>query len=433
MAAFVLLLECIILSFLQANGIESRPAPVMLFVVILFSLVYIWDVGRSKRLRPVAIPLILGYLMRLALVVFDIYGRDIYSLPNSGADSEMFYRYALQQAVYGHSSRGGLLSTFVGTLFHWTGISRLFGQFFLMLCAVAALHIAERIMEEFKVEQRYRIRAMYILCLLPNFAILSSIFLRESVVTMFLALSLLCFAKWFMGKAELWFGLAFVFVFCASAFHSGSVAVAVGYIVVRFLYDRSKGRFRFTWKNILPAVLFVVVFLYLFNSYGDRLFAKMLNIESIEDIASVRGAGGSSYARYVGNSSTPLNMILYTPLRVVFFLFSPFPWHWRGLSDIIAFCFNSLFYIWSLFRAAKTLMSRRSPNKNAVIALLLIAACTVFVFAWGVSNTGTAVRHRDKMVVLYAVLLGLSWRPPRHRETDLPPQHPGARPRSDYK
>ncbi len=40
--------------------------------------------------------------------------------------------------------------------------------------------------------------------------------------------------------------------------------------------------------------------------------------------------------------------------------------------------------------------------------LLLVAACMVFVFAWGVSNTGTATRHRDKMVILFGILYGLA-------------------------
>ena len=183
LAAFVLLIECMILAFLQANGLEGRPAVAMLVVIGIFTLAYFWDIGRSERLKPVRTPLVLGYLMRLALLVFDIYGREIYSLPNSGADTEMFYRYAVQKAVFGDGGRGGLLSELIGTVFSWTGVSRLFGQFILMLCSVVAIHMAERIMEEMEIEKRHRIRAMYILCLLPNFAILSVIFVRVSPST----------------------------------------------------------------------------------------------------------------------------------------------------------------------------------------------------------------------------------------------------------
>ena len=150
------------------------------------------------------------------------------------------------------------------------------------------------------------------------------------------------------------------------------------------------------------------MFVYLYTNHKDVLFAKMVKIETIDDIASGVVKGGSSYAAYVGNSSTPLNMLLYTLPRIVFFLFSPFPWHWRGLSDIIAFCFNSVFYMGAVYSAWKYLRSKERENRNLLIALLIVALVTVFVFAWGTSNTGTAVRHRDKMVILYGMIWALS-------------------------
>ena len=271
--------------------------------------------------------------------------------------------------------------------------------------------MADAAMRELRVENRRRKYAMYVLCLLPNFGIVSSIFLRESLVTMFISISLVCFVRWLNGRSDLWFLLAFVFSFAAARFHSGSVAVAVSYIVVRLLYNKKRGVFRLTWQSIVPAIFFMLVFVFLFNNYSDTLFGKMTGVDSLEDIANTSTVAGSSYAAYVGNSSTPLNMLLYTPLRLVFFLFAPFPWQWRGLSDIIAFCFSSMFYLLVLVRAVSYLKKREQKNRQAVIALLIVALATAFVFAWGVVATGTAIRHRDKMVVLYAIMLGVTWLP----------------------
>ena len=50
----------------------------------------------------------------------------------------------------------------------------------------------------------------------------------------------------------------------------------------------------------------------------------------------------------------------------------------------------------------------KSSNKNYAIVIFIVALCTAFVFSWGVTNTGTATRHRDKMIVVYAVLYSLS-------------------------
>lgn len=406
LTSLTILFEILIQVFLKINLVESRPAALIFPMLFITSAAYFTDLSKNRRLRPVMLPLTLGYCFRLFLVAFDIYGRNIYSLPNSGADSEMFFREAI---LY---SDGGLVigafQQMVGKIFSWIGVSRLYMQFLLMLLSVAALHLLAAMLRDIGLDTSRQRKTMYILCLMPNFAILSSIFLRESIVAFFAALSLWAFIKWWMSGSDRWFILAFTAVFCASRFHSGTVAMAIGYIAIRFLYDKRRKAFHTSWKNILPTIVLVTVFVYLYINHKSVLFGKMEGIEAIDDIASGNGMGNSTYAAYVGNSNTPLNMLIYTLPRIVFFLFSPFPWHWRGLSDIIAFCFNSTFYLWAIYSTYKYLRSKEPENRNLLIALLIVALVTVFVFAWGTSNTGTAVRHRDKMVILYGVIWALT-------------------------
>lgn len=406
LTGLTILFELLIMVFLRSIGVESRPVALILPMILAVSAVYLFELGRNRRLKPVATPLILGYCMRIFLVIFDIYWRNIYSLPNSGADSEGFYRSALNYA--NGFPVDGAFPQVTGEIISRIGVSRLYVQFLLMLCSVVALHLLDAMLREINVDTVRRRRVMYIVCLMPNFAILSSIFLRESIVAFFVALSLWAFIKWWVNGRERWFLFAFAAVFFASRFHSGTAAMAIGYIAIRFLYDKRRKVFHTSWKNILPTIVFVAVFVYLYTNHKDVLFGKMANIETIDDIASGHGMGGSTYAAYVGNSSTPLNMLIYTLPRIVFFLFSPFPWHWRGLSDIIAFCFNSVFYLWTVYSACKYLRSKETGNRSLLIALVLIALVTVFVFAWGTSNTGTAVRHRDKMVILYGAIWAIS-------------------------
>lgn len=403
----VLTIECLILMLLTSSGIQGRPVAIILVLIGLFSIAYFFDLSISRRLRPVAFPLAAGYLLRLGLLLFDLYGQSIYTLPNSGADSEMFFKQGVQCSL-GQIENPGAFVAVLGILFAWLGTSRLFVQFLLMLCSVASIHCAAIILDEAGVPTQQRRRTMYILCILPNFAILSSLFLRESIVTMLLALSVLCMVRWKQRGSEGWFLLAFLLSCCAAMFHSGSIAAAMGYILVRLFYDTRRGTIRFSWRNFLPALVLLLVFLYLFNNYGDVFFGKMIGLEGVEDIANTGSLGDSSYVAYVGNSDSLSSMLLYTPVRIAFFLFSPFPWQWRGMSDVIAFCFSSLFYAWVLVKTFCYLGRKKAENRELVIILLIVAFALLFVFAWGVSNTGTAVRHRDKAVVLYAVLLGIT-------------------------
>ena len=411
-SVITLAVELVIKAFLNELTLGSgKTEAIDIAFIGLFSLAFLYDLGHSTKLKSLSFPLYLGYLFRVALLFFDRYGQNIYQLPNSGADSEMFYGNIVQYARTGSSGRSGSFITVMGTIFHYIGTSRLYGQFIILLFSIVSLILFCRLLQKVEIDGRARSTICIVVCLLPNLAILSSIFLRESIVAMFITISFYLFYKWLNGQSIMYFVLAFVSAFCASAFHSGSAAVAVGYIAIVLLYDRHSKRFRFRGRNLIPAILLIAVVAFLYINYGGELFGKMQNVENIDDVANTHDLGGSSYAQYVGNSSNPISMIIFTPLRIVFFLFSPFPWQWRGLSDIIAFVFSSLFFLYTAWCDIRFLRSGEKKNRTLVIALTIVAACTAFVFAWGVANTGTACRHRDKMTVIWGLILALTYIP----------------------
>ena len=381
-----------------------------LLFILFFSVAFIFEISKSKKLGSLSVPLFLGYLLRISLLLFDRYGQAIYKLPNSGADSEMYYHNACNYSWHGSYLNEGFIR-FMGRVFTIIGTSRLYGQFIVVLFSVVSLILFALLLIKLDISSTTRYKIYKVVCLLPNLTILSSIFLRESIVAMFITISFYIFYKWLIGGNVFYFVLAFASAFYASSFHSGSAAVAIGYIAIVLLYDRKNRVFRFKAKNIIPSILLLAVVAFLFINYSGNLFGKMQNLESISDVANTSTAGGSSYAKFVGNSSNPISMIIFTPLRILFFLGSPFPFQWRGISDIIAFCFSSLFFIYAVWCDIKFLKSGELKNRTLVIALTIVAASTVFVFAWGVSNTGTACRHRDKITIIWGLILALTYNP----------------------
>lgn len=418
---FVLLIEFLFLNMLPTEG---RPYWMILIMIGVFSVAFIFDISYSRHLREVLSPVLTAYLIRLFVIFFDLYFREIYSLPNSGADTEWFYTKGVAYATSPDSTvTNELLIKITGYGVRYLGNSRLYLQFLLMLCSLVSIIFADKMMVAIDLSYRNRKTALYILALLPNYAILSSIFLREPIVTMFITISLYFFIKWWTGKSEINFWISVIFVFAASSFHSGAIGVVIGYILSRLLYNRKSRSIKISFRTVIPAIALLVVFVYLYNNYGEMLFGKMLNIESIENISRESTTGGSSYAAYAGNSNSLINMILFTPIRMVMFQFSPFIWQMRGLSDIIALCFDSLYFMYVTYKTVKYIRLGYVKNKSLVILLFIVALATTFVFGWGVTNTGTALRHRNKMAVLYAVLLGLTIYP----EIEEKPDEEGAR------
>ena len=338
----------------------------------------------------------------------DLFGKNIRGLPQSGADSSVFYRTSTELALYGKTDRSSGFITFMYKIFSFIGVSRLYGQFLLMLLSIAAIIIFILTLDGLKINEKSKTNSAWIICLLPNFALLSSLFLRESIVVFLITFSIYYMNAWMDGGSALLFIGAITFSAIACYFHSGCIGITIGCIVCLLLYDKKEKKIHPTITGFLLAFAIAFGISYFFLNYGESLMGKFIGVESIADIANTNQAGGSSYARYVGNSDNPVNMVLYTAPRIIYFLFSPFPWQWRGIGDIIAFFFSGLFYFITIINTILYLYGGKKTNREKIICFLMIAFFCTFIFAWGVSNTGTASRHRDKMVCLYGSIYALT-------------------------
>ena len=143
--------------------------------------------------------------------------------------------------------------------------------------------------------------------------------------------------------------------------------------------------------------------------FGDYLLARFTNsgISGLDDLVEISertGRGGSGYRAGLSISNPLLDFAVNTPIRVAYFVLSPMPWDWRGIADIVAFCFSSLYYFivfYYVYRAHKRKIV--SDNKrNLMMACFIVIVLGYVVFSLGVSNAGPAMRHRDKSSPLYS-------------------------------
>lgn len=412
-SVIVLVIEFTISAILKELGIDPINDILALIFMTVFSIPFSFDLDYSEVLNKHKQSLLLGYFLRVFLLLFDRYGRSIYHLPNSGADSEMFYNQAVLQARGLTSVRAGGFIGLFRMIFATIGTNRLIGQFIVLLFSMAALCVLSFTFEELDICDEQKQRAVSIVALLPNYAILSAIFLRESIVSMFVCISFYFFMRFYNGHSFINVVLSFISVLCGMLFHSGPAGFIIGYITALLLGNKDSWTLGKRGGSILVAIAFGAGSIYLYTRYGDLFFTKFLRVDSIVDVANVQAAGGSTYAKYVGNSDSVKSLIVYTIPRYAYFLFSPFPWQWRGLADVIAFLFSGFYYMSVVFQSICYLISGKSKNKTLVVSVLIILACATFVFAWGVSNTGTAARHRDKLITAYAILHGVVLDPDR--------------------
>ncbi len=383
--------------------------------ILIFSAAFFFDIQITPAYKKYIVPLSLGYLFRIGLLFYDVYSSDPFHLPLVGgplvSDHLRFYNAAINYAQGNETSYGGFFPRVLGAIFSITGISRLWAEFVILVFSVVTIIVFVSIINDLDIPVSNKKKGVYLICLLPNYAFLSVVIRRETIITAFIALSISCFIKWFRGRDGIKsFVLAFVFALGASLFHGATGAIVVSYILVRLIYSPKRKTYNLRVNNVLGAMIFFALFMFLYARFGTVFFGKIEKALSSGVYSYTRDVGGTSYAQYVGDAKTPIRALIFAVPRFMYFMFSPFPWQWRGLSDIMTFLLSSCVYLYIMLSSLRYIKrsDANDENRNIIIALLIVALLSALLFSWGVTNTGTATRHRDKFIVIYAVLFSLS-------------------------
>lgn len=400
------IIEILILSLIKPYVTNFEGVAIIAVLIhVIFSMVILYL--SDRKIKHV---IILGYLARVFVLFWDLYARNIYSLPNSGADTEMFYRMSVlisnNLSMIG-TTNGGMYSNILGIIFSLIGPQRVFGQYLNVLLGISTVFMLYKILENLDINTKVKRSVIFIATFFPNSIVFSAIFLREISPTFFVSVSLYFYIKWFKDTHTKNILLAFLFLGLASTFHSGVVGISLGYIFAYLFYKKESNNFKFSANTILAFIIIVTIFILSFTVLKDFIFGKFLNVEDIDDIfetATSSGAGGSAYLTGL-EINNPGQFILFIPIKSIYFLFSPFPWDWRGVFDIFTFLFDSMLYMITIYNIVKNIKLLR--KKPLTISLVLMLLGAVLIFATGVSNTGTAMRHRQKLLPVILMLLGI--------------------------
>lgn len=377
---------------------------VILHIILTVALLYRYRPG----LREI---FIFALLARVALMVWDIRFSHIFNLPNSGADSTMYYAYARQVgqdlSLLLQDIRGGFFSKITGTVFWFTGFSRLMGQYINVLLGFSVVVIVNRITGLLKLGVRARRNTLLIAAFFPNSMVMSAIFLREIFPTFFVAASLYYFCRWFIRPKLKNMLLTLIMLALASLFHSGVIGIFLGYAYVFLFYRHSSKRFLFSPRSILSFIILAAAVYLTTNVFQEQLFGKFQGINEIEDIYQTANSrlGGSAYLKNLQINNL-WQFFVYGPIKMFYFLTVPLPMDWRGGMDIFTFFADSMLYLYvsvMLFRNRRIFKGQ----KPLVTALFLMLLGAVIIFGIGVSNAGTAIRHRQKLIPVFLVALGV--------------------------
>lgn len=402
---FIIVILAVINLFSSSYEILSFTAVFIHAVIVLIVL------GTTpKLLRAI---FIWAFLLRLFLLIWDLYARNIFPLPNSGRDSEMYYYFSIKIyediSLISNPVRGGIYSKLIGTLFFIIGPMRMFAQYINVLLGLFVVITIHKTVSLLEINHRTTKAILLIAAFFPNSLMMSAIFIREIIPTFFVALSLYYCIRWYRFENLTNMLLSLVFLAIAILFHTGILGIFIGYSFFYLFYKKQNNKFQFNSQSIAAFAFIACIALIAVSVLGDSLYYKFREIEEMEDVFHItnKRLGNSVYLTALSINS-PVEMILYGPIKTFYFLTSPLPMNWRGSMDILTFIMDSVLFMWVILYFLfnrKTFINRR-PLIHGIVLVLI---CVSFIYGIGVSNSGTAVRHRQKLVplftVLYAVML----------------------------
>lgn len=167
-------------------------------------------------------------------------------------------------------------------------------------------------------------------------------------------------------------------------------------------YEPKDGKFRFRRLNIVALLVITVGIVLVIGRYRNVFLSKLL----IDDENTIyqrvaRARGRSAYLSNI-NITSIRDVLFYSPIKTLYFLLSPVPWNWRHASDIISFVLDSSVYLYLISKWIRVFSLK--GKKPVIWGMSISCISSLLIFALSCGNSGTAVRHRFKLLGILIVI-----------------------------
>ncbi|WP_196259676.1 ArnT family glycosyltransferase [Pelagibacterium limicola] len=366
-------------------------------------------VARRQRFTLI---LLTALTLRTSAALIHYY---VLPLPGGLADAVGFERTAWEfsQDIWGtitdfRYSTSYIYSLFLAIPYAFTDRSPLMLQAFSVLVGTLNVYLVWKLASELW-GREYASRPAWIVAIFPIPVMYAALTMREAYITFFVLLALLFVARWVnSGKLRHLAGSVVAFGMGA-AFHGGIIVGLLSLVALIVLSAGTglaaglvKGRVPLRSFAIVMAAVIGLLLLFLVDPSIPKLGrpTQLLGPERYLQVLGVRARGDASYPVWLV-ASNGLELVYLVPLRVAYFLFSPFPWDVRQAAHFIGLADGLIFMALTFAVAANFDLIKR--NKAALMVFLILAGLIV-AFSMGTSNFGTALRHRSKFVFILVIL-----------------------------
>lgn len=374
----------------------------IILILIGISIIIIESKCKNQSIKNI---LYLGLLLQLMVVIIDHF---IMAFPTIILDPRAFERNGWYSYLYDvNIGRGKYNYWIINPIYKLLKIrlAIIFSAINIFFTILINLNILE-CLTLLKIDKKLIKNLMIIVVLSPISIIMKAGIQREAIIIVFLSYSLKNFLGYSLKKTFIKMIKSFIFIGVAAIFHSGVIFLSIGYLF--FLLNEKKAQ-------AMKAIFIFLIAILGFILFKDQLLEKVgggdiNHIISMNNMKFLKEAG-SAYLTSISTTNL-FQIIMYLPLFIFYFLYSPTPDMFRGILDIITFILNSSIFLYltigGYYFDKKNNKNLLKIERKILETIYISLLATIIVFSIGTRNAGTAIRHRDKLIPFLVVSFAIA-------------------------
>ena len=342
---------------------------------------------------------------------FLIINNHVFYLPDGDMDGLVFEEIAWKWSQEGfintfnyfNAPSAYFISFLVAIPYSLLGRSFLMAQSFSIFFGIASVFLSWIVAKKIWNDD-IAIKVAWIVALFPTLISYSVLVMREAYITFFLLLAVYGIVKWVQEKNLKFFIITILSFVLSTCFHAASVIGLFAFLIIVSIYTFiDTFKLLMIYKTKLNFLMFLafsvfVITLYINNKISfDYIggFENITDLELLTEVTRSRFAGDADYPDWIKINSN-FEIFYKVPLRILYFLFSPFPWDISKPKHLIGL-FDGILY---LSLVSLIIFNLKVIWNNMALRIIFIILLFYFIaFSFGVGNFGTGIRHRSKFVI----------------------------------
>ena len=374
-------------------------------------LLYLFLVSRCQReLKKIVL---VAFFLRAALALVQAFA---FSLPDSAMDAVYFEDTAWQMAelwrqgeivplVTGADFYPYILSFFYALF----GRSQLIMQSVNVLCGSLTVYFTASAAREL-FNRQASIIAGWLSCCFPVLLLYSVITMREAMLVALLSAGFWYLCRYLRTQRVLFAIVSVFLIFLAGLFHSGITILVIGPLLLlaargmRYLLNLQVSSFIMFF--IAGFLLLSVLYIPLSQGRGVEYLGSIDKLTQAETYQDKHHWVSQQRAGYLPDlQMTDIqDVIRAIPAKLLYFMYAPLPWQVENMGDLLAAFDGLLFLLMTISIIPGLREINRSYGRWTVITVILMLGLGLLVYAMGSGNYGQAIRHRNKLSVIFIML-----------------------------